>query len=287
MDFNSHFMDSTGMNREYMGQVTEKDIELVNLLILHPDLALEKIGAMLGISKQAVAERKSRLEEQGFTKLFYFWNIAPRFESTIRLTAPVRNPDAMVGPMLQILDKFNPVVAFFRTNPQGFFDGTFSSLSSTISEIEAILNINDEADLVDLRAQLRDIGVSDFSLEPILFSRLLGEKCDITRRTPEDIRAIAEESSRDFSSQPSTKAVLYEEAKHATDQFDMVIIRDARLQPNPDSFERRVSNVLIDYHFLSMEDFLKIEHDWSKELQVLYAEGDRLRTELERKIKSL
>mgnify|MGYP001138440499 CR=1 FL=1 len=275
------------MNREYMGQVTEKDIELVNLLILHPDLALEKIGAMLGISKQAVAERKSRLEEQGFTKLFYFWNIAPRFESTIRLTAPVRNPDAMVGPMLQILDKFNPVVAFFRTNPQGFFDGTFSSLSSTISEIEAILNINDEADLVDLRAQLRDIGVSDFSLEPILFSRLLGEKCDITRRTPEDIRAIAEESSRDFSSQPSTKAVLYEEAKHATDQFDMVIIRDARLQPNPDSFERRVSNVLIDYHFLSMEDFLKIEHDWSKELQVLYAEGDRLRTELERKIKSL
>lgn len=275
------------MNREYMGQVTEKDIELVNLLILHPDLALEKIGAMLGISKQAVAERKSRLEEQGFTKLFYFWNIAPRFESTIRLTAPVRNPDAMVGPMLQILDKFNPVVAFFRTNPQGFFDGTFSSLSSTISEIEAILNINDEADLVDLGAQLRDIGVSDFSLEPILFSRLLGEKCDITRRTPEDIRAIAEESSRDFSSQPSTKAVLYEEAKHATDQFDMVIIRDARLQPNPDSFERRVSNVLIDYHFLSMEDFLKIEHDWSKELQVLYAEGDRLRTELERKIKSL
>lgn len=275
------------MNREYMGQVTEKDIELVNLLILHPDLALEKIGAMLGISKQAVAERKSRLEEQGFTKLFYFWNIAPRFESTIRLTAPVRNPDAMVGPMLQILDKFNPVVAFFRTNPQGFFDGTFSSLSSTISEIEAILNINDEADLVDLGAELRDIGVSDFSLEPILFSRLLGEKCDITRRTPEDIRAIAEESSRDFSSQPSTKAVLYEEAKHATDQFDMVIIRDARLQPNPDSFERRVSNVLIDYHFLSMEDFLKIEHDWSKELQVLYAEGDRLRTELERKIKSL
>ena len=275
------------MNREYMGQVTEKDIELVNLLILHPDLALEKIGAMLGISKQAVAERKSRLEEQGFTKLFYFWNIAPRFESTIRLTAPVRNPDAMVGPMLQILDKFNPVVAFFRTNPQGFFDGTFSSLSSTISEIEAILNINDEADLVDLGAQLRDIGVSDFSLEPILFSRLLGEKCDITRRTPEDIRAIAEESSRDFSSQPSTKAVLYEEAKHATDQFDMVIIRDARLQPNPDSFERRVSNVLIDYHFLSMEDFLKIEHDWSKELQVLYAEGDRLRAELERKIKSL
>lgn len=270
-----------------MGQVTEKEVELVNLLILHPDLSLEEIGAMLGISKQAVAERKSRLEEQGFTKLFYFWNITPRFESTIRLTAPVRNPDGIVGPLLQMLDKFNPVIAFFRTDPQSFFHGTSPSLSSTISEIEAILNVNDEAGLNDLRDQLRELGVPDFSLEPILFSRLLGEKCEIARRPPKEIRVIAEESCRHFSSQPSTKAVLYEEPKHMTDQFDMVIIRDARLQPNPDSFERRMGNVLIDYHFLSMEDFLKIEHDWSRELRVLYAEDDRLRAELERKIKSL
>ena len=56
-----------------MGQVTDRDVEMVNLLIEEPNLSLDELGAKLGITKHAVADRKSRLDEAGFTKSFYFW----------------------------------------------------------------------------------------------------------------------------------------------------------------------------------------------------------------------
>ena len=45
-----------------MRQVTDRDIEMVNILIREPDLSLEELGARLAITKQVVAERRSRLE---------------------------------------------------------------------------------------------------------------------------------------------------------------------------------------------------------------------------------
>jgi len=72
-----------------MGQVTDRHAEMVNLLIKDPSLSLDELGAKLGVTKQAVAERKRRLEEEGFTKSFYFWNISPRFECTKRVLIEV------------------------------------------------------------------------------------------------------------------------------------------------------------------------------------------------------
>jgi len=257
-------------------------------LIENPGLSLEELGAKLGVSKQAVAERKAKLEEEGFTKSFYFWNITPRFECTMRLVVQLRDSGPTPRSVVQLLDRFNPIVVLFRTDPEGFFAGRARSLSGTISEVEAVLNVNGEAELQSLRDGLLQIGTSNFTVQPILFSRLMGEKCDIELKSPSQIRELAEGISRRFSSQASVKAVLYEHPRSPTDQFDIAIIRDKRLQPEPESYERRVNDVIVDYHFTSIEDFfeMNLEEGWPSGLSILYAQDTVLERDLERRLSS-
>ena len=89
-----------------MGQVTDRDVEMVNLLIDDPGLSLDELGTKLGVSKQAVAERKNKLEGEGFTKGFYFWNITPRFEGTKRVILKVEKGSEQVNRVMQVLDRF-------------------------------------------------------------------------------------------------------------------------------------------------------------------------------------
>lgn len=170
-----------------MGQVTDRDIEMVNLLIDDPSLSMEELGAMLGITKQAVAERKKRLEESGFTKRFYFWNITPRFEGTKRLRLRIEGGVEQIERIVQVLDGFNPIVVFFRTTPDDFFQGMTPSLTETIDEVEGIFHFNDEDEEKRLRLELERQGITELSIEPILFSRLLGERCNLALISPEQV----------------------------------------------------------------------------------------------------
>lgn len=64
------------------------------------------------------------------------------------------------------------------------------------------------------------------SIESILFSRPLGERCDITLKAQEEVKGIARGVAQQLSSESSTQAVLYEETERPVDQFDLLIIRD-------------------------------------------------------------
>jgi len=86
-----------------------------------------------------------------------------------------------------VLGQFNPVVVFFKTQPQEFFEGKASSLSSTISEIEGILLFNNEEEERQLRSDLGKFSIAETSIDSILFSRLLGQNCDIAVKTQEQI----------------------------------------------------------------------------------------------------
>ena len=270
-----------------MGQVTDRDVEMVNLLINNPDMSLDKLGAKLGITKQAVAERKSKLEQMGYTRRFYFWNITPRFEGTSRVLIEIKRDIGKVHRVLEILDRFNPIVVFFRTNPERYFEGKASSVTATISEVEGILHINDKEEENRLRRDLENLGLRQVSIHPILFSRLLGERCDIALKTPEQIEDIAKAAAQRLASEASVQAVLYEQHEQPVDQFDLIIIRDERFQPKPDSYERRVEQVLLDYHFASMRQFLRWKGAWLKKMKAIYVRNEALRRKIERKIRSM
>ena len=277
-----------------MGQVTDRDVEMVNLLIEEPTLSLDELGAKLGITKQAVAERKNKLEEAGFAKSFYFWNITPRFECTKRVIVKVEKGSKQVKRISRILDRYNPVVVFFRTEPEEFFEGKAPSMTETISEIEGILHFNDEVEEKKLRLELEKLGISKVSIEYVLFSRLLGENCDITLKTPEQVEEIARDVAQQLSSEASVQAVLYGDAQYEpekheqpVDQFDLIIIRDERFQPERDSYERRVQQVLIDYHFTNLRWFMRSSSKWVKNMKIVYTQTEALRKKIQRKINSI
>jgi len=270
-----------------MGQVTDRDIEMVNLLIEEPGLSLDELGERLGISKQAVAERKSRLEEEGFTKSYYFWDITPRFEGTKRVLIEIEKGSAKINTVLDVLDRFNPIVLFFRDDPEEFFSEKTSSLTETIDQVEAILWFNDEDEEEQLKSSLRNQGITAVTMEPVLFSRLLGEKCDIAVKTPEEVENIAAEIAKSFSSEASVQAVLYEAHEDPVDQFDLLIIRDERFQPETDSYERRVKQTLIDYHFTNLKWFMQRKSPWIKNMKIAYARDEHLRRKIQRKINRL
>jgi len=267
--------------------VTVRDVEIVNLLIEDPNLSLEELGTRLGITKQAVAERKKRLEEEGFTESFYFWNITPRFECTKRVRLRVDGGVERIHRIVQVLDGFNPIVVFFRTAPEDFFQGKTSSITETIDEVEGILHFNDEEEERQLRLELEKLRVTELSIEPVLFSRLLGERCDLTLTPTEDVEAIAREIAQRISSNASVQAVLYEKTEQPTDQFDLLLIRDERFQPKTDSYERRGRQVLVDYHFTNLRWFMESREEWLKNMRILYAQDEALRRKIQRKINSI
>lgn len=275
------------VSRGYMGQVTDRDVELVDLLIENPSLSMEELGERLGITKQAVAERRKRLEEDGFAKSFYFWNITPRFECTKRIRLRVDGGTEKIDDIVQVLDGFNPVVVFFRTVPDDFFEGKTGSLTETIDEVEGVLHFNNEGEEEKLRQQLERLGITELSMESILFSRLLGEKCDLKLTPPENAEEIAREITQRLSSNASVQAVLYEQPDQPTDQFDLLIIRDERFQPETDSYERREKQVLVDYHFTNLRWFMDSTEGWLKDMKLLYAQNKPLRRRIQRKINSL
>ena len=275
------------VSKGYMGQVTDRDVELVDLLIENPSLSLEELGERLGITKQAVAERRKRLEEEGFSKSFYFWNITPRFECTKRIRLRVDGGTEKIDDIVRVLDGFNPVVVFFKTIPDDFFEGKRGSLTETIDEVEGVLHFNNEGEEEKLRQQLERLGITELSMESILFSRLLGERCDLKLTPPENIEEIAREITQRLSSNASVQAVLYEQTDQPTDQFDLLIIRDERFQPETDSYERRENQVLVDYHFTNLRWFMDSTEGWLKDMKLLYAQDEPMRRRLQRKIDSL
>jgi len=270
-----------------MGQVTDRDIKMVSLLIGKPSLSLDELGERLGISKQAVAEKKSRLEEEGFTKSYYFWNVTPRFEGAKRVLIEIEKGSAEISTVLDVLDRFNPIVVFFRDDPEEFFSGKASSLAETIDQVEGILWFNDEDEEEDLKSSLRNQGITAVTMEPVLFSRLLGEKCDITLKTPEEVEDIATEIAKSLSSEASVQAVLYEKHEQPVDQFDLIVIRDERFQPETDSYERRVKQTLVDYHFTNLKWLMQGKSTWIKNMKIVYARDEPLRGKIPRKINRL
>lgn len=138
-----------------------------------------------------------------------------------------------------------------------------------------------------MRRDLENLGLRQVSIHPILFSRLLGERCDITPKTPEQMEDIAKAVAQQLASEASIQAVLYEQHEQPVDQFDLIVIRDERFQPQPDSYERRVEQVLLDYHFASLRHFLRWKGEWLKKMKVIYVRKEALRRRIERKIRSI
>jgi len=260
---------------------------MVDLLIEEPNLSLDELGAKLGVTKQAVAERKSKLEETGFTRIFYFWNVTPRFECTKRVLVEVEKGSIRIDRVLQVLGQSNPIVVFFRTAPEEFLEGKDSSIMETVSEIEGILLFNNEEEERQLKLELEKLGITKVSIEYVLFSRLLGENCDITPKTAEEVEEIATAVAQQLSFEPSIQAVLYEKHERSVDQFDLLIIRDERFQPETDSYERRVKQTLIDYHFTNFRWFMGSKDKWLRQMKIIYAQNESIRRKILRKINGL
>jgi len=93
--------------------------------------------------------------------------------------------------------------------------------------------------------------------------------------------------AKQLSSEASIQAVLYEQHEQPVDQFDLIILREERFQPELDSYERRVKQTLIDYHFANLRWFMRSKSRWLKNMKIVYTQDETLRRKIQRKINSI
>jgi len=70
------------MSTEDHEPISEKDRQLIQMIINQPALANAQIARLLDVSRQAVSERRKKLEDEGIIQNYVFWNIVPRLELT-------------------------------------------------------------------------------------------------------------------------------------------------------------------------------------------------------------
>jgi len=66
-----------------------------------------------------------------------------------------------------------------------------------------------------------------------------------------------------------------------------LIIRDERFQPASDSYERRERKALVDLHFTNLRWLMGSEDEWLKDMEILYAQNEKLRRRIQRKLDDL
>ena len=108
------------------------------------------------------------------------------------------------------------------------------------------------------------------------------------------MKEIARQVAQQLSSEKSVQAVLYGDAQYypeknekPVDQFDLIIIKDERDQRGFARYERRVQQVLIDYHFMKLRNFMRSGSKWVKNMKIVYAQTEAMRKKIQRKLNNI
>lgn len=200
----------------YPESTTEKDRRLIQLLIEHPTMTNAKIAKLLGVSRQAVSERRKKLEHEGVIKSYVFWNIVPKLglikEFEIRIKdASDRQIEELIDYLAQ---NWKVVFVWLREDRK-----SVSGVILTEKETPFVKVVRNEFPFVS-HIRLRSIEFKKF-----LGRRIMTEKGDVNR-----LHEIAYKEALRLSKRKSVIAVLYS-TEPQTNSLNLVVLIDKRFHP--------------------------------------------------------
>ena len=206
---------SVTVSTDSIESVTEKDREFIQLLIEHPMLTNAQIARKLGLSRQAVSERRKKLEGEGVIQRYVYWNIIPKLGLTKHFEIIV---DGAQEKEIEELSEYlitNWKVPFAWFSVQKVVSGII------VTEQEKLFTniIRDEFPFV-----------KDVKLQSIQFKKFLGQQVSVEKKTSQHLHEIAKKEAMKLSKKKSIEAILFA-SDPQTNSIRLIALKNRRFHP--------------------------------------------------------
>jgi len=260
---------------EHQESITEKDRQLIQLLIENPKLTNTKIAKILGVSKQVVSERRKKLENEGIIQNYIFWNIVPKVELTKEFKITLKDANETHIKELTNYLQHNWKVAFVWTSEK---QRTVSGIILTKQDSIFINIVKDEFPFVD-----------SIRVQPIQIKKFLGDKIITKRKDVQSLKTLAYKEALKLSEKKSVNSVLFH-TNPQDNSIHLVVLRNRRFHHSPTltSTDKILNKTYVHVDYGTYEILSKImrkrrERRWIRNLQIIFTKNNRE----ERRIKYL
>lgn len=200
---------------DFTESVTEKDRQLIQLLIGQPTLTNAQIARKLGVSRQVVSERRKKLEREGVIQRYVYWNIVPKLGITKYFEIGTRGAEE---------EEIEELTEYLIEN--------WKVSLAWLSDQEAISGIilTERENL--FRKIIRDEFpfVTDIKLQSIQFKKFLGQRILAKRKSRQHLHEIAKKEANNLSKKKSIEAILYS-TDPETNSVHLVALKNRRFHP--------------------------------------------------------
>jgi len=201
------------MTAEDHEPIMEKDKQLIQLIISQPTLTNSQIAKLLGVSKQAVSERRKRLENEGIIQKYVFWNVAPKLRLTKAFEIIVAGADDS-----EIAELINYLIQNWKV--------AFVWLSGRGEAVSGVI-LTDQENLFIKIIRNEFPFVKSIRLQSVEFRKFLGQHIVWKRKGDGSLQEIAYKECRELSKRKSVDALLFfTEPQSGT--VNLVVLRNKR-----------------------------------------------------------
>jgi DNA-binding Lrp family transcriptional regulator len=254
--------------------LTERDRQLVQLLIENPNLTNAQIARLLGVSKQAVSERRKKLEDEGVIRRYVFWNVAPRLRLTKEFGIVVKGADdKQVNELIDYL-LHNWRVAFAWVAES---KGVVSGVILTDQENSFVKVLRDEFPFI-----------KNIKLRSIEFKKFLNKRIVTEKKNANRLHEIALKEASRLSRMKSVDVILFS-SEHGN-AVNLVVLRNKRFHTYPAmaSLDKISDKTYVHILYGTYEILKKMVHnqrerEWIRNMRIIFARNNRT----ERRIKYL
>jgi len=230
--------------------VTEKDRQLIQLLIEQPTLSNAQIARKLGVSRQSVTERRRSLEREGVIQRYVYWNIIPKLELTKHFEIIVDDAQEK-----EIEDLTRYLMSNWKVSI------TWLSGQNVVSGIILTRQENLFTKIVKDEFPC----VRDIKLQPIQIKKFLGQRIPAKRKNSQHLQEIAKKEAIKLSTKKSIEVILYI-TDSQRNSIRLVALKNRRfhLYDAMTSTDKMFENVYVHVSYGTYEMMKEMMHDKRK-----------------------
>jgi len=252
-------------NTESLEPVTEKDGQLIQLLIEQPMLTNAQIARKLGVTRQAVSERRKKLEREGIIQRYVYWNIVPKLGLTKHFEIVV---DYAQDEEIEELTEYlihNWKVSLVWLSGQKVVSGILlTNQENLFTKI-----IRDEFPFI-----------RDVKLQSVQFKKFLGQRIKAKRKNAQHLHGIAKREAMRLSTKKSIDAILFATYPQAN-SIHLVALKNRRFHPHASmtSSDKMSENIYVHINYGTHEMlkemmYNKRKQDLIRNLKIVFARNN-------------